>query len=184
MKLYNLLKDDTGLLKAVKLNCQEFIEVSNDLPLIKWCSSHYADVHKVKVRKRKTDDEFTQMFNSAFTKDYPSLINRSIVINPEQEANGSEQFYIFPTDGFKFIYNTEIVNSRRQLTDTLEEINQNMPDGGSNIITDVLSLTYQNTNLSKAIMDNVEIIVYNIPVFYAVRTNVEYSVLLEILKDG
>jgi len=175
MKLYNILENGSSLLRSIKLDCQEFLEDSQDKPLIKWCSSAWPDVHRIKVRKRKHVDLFTEQFNSAFADVYPSILNRSVIINEFKNNDDDDQFYIFPIDGFKFMYCSEINNSKVQLSPVLDEIMAGMDDEGSGVIQDMLHVTYQEDNITEAIVDNVEIIIYNIPVFYAVRSNIDYS---------
>ena len=184
MKLYNILENGSGLLRSISLDCQEFLEESNDIPLIKWCSPEWPDVHRIKVRKKKHSDKFTEQFNSAFSDIYPSLLNRSIIINKSKPDTINEKFYIFPVDGFKFIHCSKIINSREQLSPTLNEIMEGMgSDLAPEIIQEMLQVTYQESNLNEAIMDDGEIIIYNIPVFYAVKSNMNYKNLLEILKN-
>lgn len=180
MKLFNILENNSGLLKSISINCQQFLEESGDMPLKKPCSMHWPDVHRIKVRKRKKIDSFVEDFNKAFEHVYPSILNRSVIINDSAKPD-TDEFYLFPVDGYAIIANPTVRNSREQLSESLANINAGMVDGGE-VIIEMLQSTYNVTSIKEALQDDVEIILYNIPIFYAVRNNLKYSNLLEMIK--
>ena len=76
--------------QIIRERCSAFIVESNGLPLYKNLPNTYPDFHKVKVRHSKQHDVMSKSMNLA---------------QPEPET---ESFYIFPIDGFQFLYNTEV----------------------------------------------------------------------------
>jgi len=181
VKLTNLIEDNDTRLREISLNCQQFLEESEGEPLVKWFSSEYPDIHRVKVRKRKTKNQFDSTFNDAFYEHYPSLRQRSVIIN-KNKSDGKEPFFVFPSDGFKFMYSPTITDSDKQYGDTFKDITQSLSeDTGKEIFQDVLNYAYVSDSLPKAIVESSEIIVYNIPFFYVVRCNIEYTKLLEYI---
>lgn len=181
MKLTNLTEDSDHRFREIAINCQQFIEEAGDQPMIKSCSNQYPDIHRVKVRKRKNNDEFTQTFNEAFYEQYPSVRQRSIIIN-NSVGDGLEPFYVFPTDGFKFMYAPNITESDTQYRSTFDNITSSMPYHGKELFQEVLTYTYINDSIKKAITETAEIIIYNIPFFYVVRCNIKYDKLMEYVK--
>lgn len=182
MRFHNLLKQNTETFRAVRLECQQFIEESNGNPLIKWCSAEYPDVHRVKVRKRKDTNKFDNAFNSAFSDICPSIRNRSIIVNDSAKYDTDQEFYLFPADGFKILYSPRIENSKTQLSSTYKDMNSSLPSEASEqMFSDVLQYSYKSDDLCSAILERVEIIVYNIPFFYVVRKNIDYKQLLEYI---
>jgi len=183
MRLHNLLQENTEQFKAINLECQQFLEESNDLPLIKWCSTTYSDVKRVKMRKRKRTDGFVRAFNKAFYEQYPSLLNRSIIVNEDARDASDEQFFVFPSDGYKILYSPVVENSRNQYSVTYEDMCDTLNESAAeDMLGDVLKYTYREDSLAEAIESNVEIIIYNIPYFYVVRRNIDYTQILEYVK--
>jgi len=185
MKLHNVTRTNTDDYKKISLECQQFLEESGGLPLLKYCSTEYPNLHKVKVRKRKHRDniKFNELFNRVFSVEYPSIRSRSIIINDDYKNILDEMFYVFPIDGFKFLYSPNIKNSKNQYGTTLTEMQNMMKNEATSesMFRDLIQYNYQQVDLEKAILDKVEIIIYNIPYFYVVRANVPYKQLLECM---
>ena len=164
------------------MNCQQFLEESHGLPLIKWFTTEYPNVHRVKMRKRKNGGDFDTVFNEAFYEQYPSLRQRSIIIN-QTPVEGKEPYFVFPSDGFKFMYSPTITDSKAQYGSTYDDVTTSLSEEtGKEIFKDILTYGYVDDSLEKAIVESAEIIVYNIPFFYVVRCNMDYDNLLEYLQ--
>jgi len=176
----------------LKSSCAQFIKESQGQPLFKNLSVGYNNFDKIKVRKRKGEaSDFTETFNEAFEQQHPGLRQRAIF------ANGSpsfqplfdgvvEPFYVFPIDGYKFMYSKEVENSGqeyKQVFDTLFE--QFGEEKGNEVLTDLLKFTYTSQNLNEGITSGSEIIIYGIPYFYAIRTNTadNYQELLSTITN-
>ena len=175
--------------------CSEFIEESGGLPLLKNLPSEYGDFHKVKVRLRKgrKEDtaEFTETFNEAFEDQLHNLRQRAVFANGEvsfepDDTEESEPFYVFPIDGYQYMYSKEVENSSEDYQDVFDAIFERLgSDKGNEVITDLLKFTYTSAKLQEGIESGSEIIFYNIPYFYAIRADTvdNYSALLTMLKE-
>lgn len=174
----------------LRAKCAQFFIEAKGQPIFKNLSIEYNDFDKVKVRKRKGESgDFTETFNEAFETQHPGLRQRAIFGNGSSSFQASndgktEPFYIFPIDGYKFMYSREVENSKqeyKQVFDTLfEEFGE---EKGNEVITDLLRFTYTNINLNEGIQSGSELIIYGIPYFYAIRANsITYTELLAALK--
>lgn len=175
--------------------CSQFFEDASGLPLMKNLPSEYGDFHKVKVRKRsklKNDSkEFAETFNEAFETELRNLRERAIFANgatsfePADTAE-LEPFYIFPIDGYKFMYSKEVENSSQDYKTVFDAIFEEFgSEKGNEIIADLLKFSYTSEKLYEGIDQGSEIILYNIPYFYAVRASTvdDYDELLTAIKD-
>jgi len=166
--------ESTKEIEVLKKECGQFLSESEGNPLLKNLSISIHSFHKVKVRKRKNDTgEFTQTFNEAFESKHPGLRQRAIF------ANGLSSFrpvldektqpcYIFPIDGYKFMYSREVENSGHEYKQVFETLFEQFgEEKGNEVLTDLLRFTYTSENLSEGIESGSEIIIYGIPYFYA-----------------
>lgn len=178
MKLDDLLlsKTEFSFIDVLKEYCYQFIYQSGGFPLLKNLPKQYEDFHKVKVRKRK-GDSVTNQFNEAFSEKLHHLRQRALFANglnslPESSQNDIP-FYIFPIDGYRFIYQTNVKNSNAQYQKSFDSILESLGNKkGSEVISDMLQFSYvDNEKLSEGIESGAEIIIYNIPYFYALRTS-------------
>lgn len=175
--------------------CSEFLEESCGKPLLKNLPSEYGDFHKVKVRFRKSlkedSNDFTDTFNEAFEEELHNLRQRAVFANGEvsfeaADTNDLEPFYIFPIDGYRFMYSKEVENSSEDYQIVFDAIFEQFgSDKGNEVITDLLKFTYTSAKLEEGIDSGSEIIIYNVPYFYAIRTSTveNYNSLLNLLKE-
>lgn len=169
--------------------CSSFIVESEGLPLFKSLPISYNNIHRVKVRFQKKKNEVTETFNQAFNDEITNLRQRAVFasssISDMQENDHDEIFYVFPKNGYKFLYNKEISNSNKdykQAFDTiLEQLGNNQK--AIQIIADLLKYTYTSKNLTEGVQSGSEIILYNVPFYYAVRASSfpDYNDLLTYL---
>ena len=162
---------------VLKERCSQYIEESNSLPLLKNLSCKYSDLQKVKVRRKK-GEQFDETFNEAFGDKLRDLRQRAIFSNGEgsfiTEGENLEPFYIFPINGYQFLYSKEVTNSCHSYKAMFDSVFETFGmDEGSGIITSVLRFNYTSENLIEGINSGAEIICYNVPFYYAVR---KYSV--------
>ncbi len=180
-----------GNLELIKKQCGLFIDESNGLPIMKNLPQTYKDFQKVKVRKRKHTNIFSNTFNGAFKDELNDLRERAIFVNglstfEENKEDEVEPFYIFPINGFKFLYSKEVKNSTKNYKQVFESIFCQMgEESGKEVLTDLLRFTYVSENFSAGIATGAEIILYGIPFYYALRqSHVDnYDKLLTML-DG
>ncbi len=178
-----LSSDNTGELEPVLKNCQQFLKESARLPLLKNLPIDYKDLHKVKVRQRKKANDLSETFNQAFQGEHSKIFQRAVFANGQESLEKpidetQEPFYVFPIDGYKFMYCKEVKNSNseyRQVFDALFEQFGNDKDQATTVIADLLKFTYTRENLNEGISLGSEIIIYNIPYYFAVRVSQQES---------
>ena len=178
MRIDDLIQPDESReeLRVLADRCFQFITEAQNRPLLKNLPKEYGDFHKVKVRKRKSDAPklFSTMFNESFEDEVKDLRERAIFANgevsfrPSDELN-IEPFYIFPIDGYDFMYSHEVENSNHDYKQVFDSILEQFGPTGNTVITDLLKFTYTSDNLLEGIESGAEIIFYNIPCFYALR---------------
>lgn len=159
----------------VKQECSQFLSEQIEVPLYKALPNHYDMCCKVKARKQKKSDTLSEIFNKAFESKHYNIRQRAIITysTPPVLYDSSELFYIFPIDGYKFMYSKEVTNSTRsykQVIDVLFDRFDNDNDA-INIITDLLKFSYSTVLLKEGIDARAEIIFYGIPYYYAIRTD-------------
>jgi hypothetical protein len=193
MRINDLLviKKINNELCLIKDRCSIFLEQSRGQPLLKNLSCNYQDFDKVKVRKRKDNCEFAEAFNEAFETQHPGLRQRAVFANgapsfePADDPN-LEPFFIFPVDGFKFMYSREVKNSGQEYKQVFETLFEQFgEEKGNEVITDLLRFTYTSDNLHEGIASGSEIIIYGIPFFYVVRCSKveDYQDLMSTIKQ-
>lgn len=178
--------DESGivlLLQSIKADCSEFITEACGLPLFKALPSIYEDFRKVKVRKHKRSSKFIKTFNEAFDDEMKNLRERSVFANGQRSEPDEDKdvFYIFPKNGYRFMYCTEVQHSTADYKQVFDSIFENA-DEPEQIIHDLLKFSYVRENLNEGIKSNAEIIFYNIPYYYTVRTTL-YESYNNLLTD-
>lgn len=170
--------EPTNEIEILGTRCAQFFCEADNQPLLKNLSVNYGDLHKVKVRKRKAEQtEFADTFNEAFELQHPGLRQRAIFANGKSSfqpiVNDSiEPFYVFPVDGYKFIYSREVQNSGHEYKHIFETLFEQFgEEKGNAVATDLLRFTYTSKSLCEGIETGCEIIIYGIPYFYAVRVS-------------
>ncbi len=169
--------ESTKEFQLLKKNCSQFFTESCGLPLLKNLSSPNQEAfHKVKVRKRKGESgDFTETFNEAFESQHPGLRQRAIFANGISSfqpihTNESVPCYVFPIDGYKFMYSREVENSGQEYKQVFETLFEQFgEEKGNQVLTDLLRFTYTSKNLNEGIESGSEIIIYGIPYFYAYK---------------
>lgn len=156
-------------------DCSIFLEQSGSTPLYKSLPMTYENFHRVKVRLQKRKDGVTDVFERAFGHEFSNLRQRAVFASPDTPVCESHQepFYVFPTNGYKFLYSKEVTNSDaeyRSVIDTLVSTMGNLSEA-TEIVTDLLKYTYMTTNLKEGLDAGAEVIFYGIPYYYAVRVS-------------
>lgn len=155
------------MIPTIANECSEFLDASNGHYIVKNLPNHHQGFTKVKVRLGKSRTDFSKSFNKAFEETRHGLHESAIFgytdIDLLTESPATELFYIFPINGFKFIYNPEVENSDVDYT--------NIGVSGD-LITDLLQLSYQTGSLREAVKSKCEIIFYGIPYYYALRESI------------
>lgn len=175
MRISQVFADNSDIalrdqLKAVGLECSTFLQESRGTPVYKRLPNTYEDVRRVKVRKHKRNTAFANTFNEAFDDEIKDLRQRSIFASGVEpvDTDDKEAFFIFPINGFKYMYSPEVQHSTDDYKQVFESIFENIEDP-EEIIRDLLKFSYIKTNLYEGITRDAELIFYNIPYYYCVR---------------
>lgn len=180
MLVQELLDYNTGAVGAreittIEAKCKQFLRESAGLPLYKLLPKSYENFQRVKVRQHKHKDNVTEVFDKAFGNQFTNLRQRAIFSsgNEPETTNEHDAFYIFPIDGYKFLYSKEIKNSSQEYRQVVETMFEKFEDNNKaiEIVTDLLKYTYLRENLVEGIVSDSEIILYGIPFYYAVRVD-------------
>lgn len=180
---------DVSLRKSVKTineECSQFLGNAKGLFLCKQLPATTTVLsgtflQKVKVRHRRQEDRVTEAFTKAFNT---NLRQRAIFASAEPPAmEGCNTSYIFPINGFKFLYSKEVKNSSADYQHVLDTLFERLEDDKAvEIVTDIVKYTYVRENLVEGIQSNSEIIFYGIPYYYALPVEIcpSYDELLNL----
>jgi hypothetical protein len=185
---YPIAEHELAILKT----CTQFLGESGDQPILKNLSPSYDSFTKVKVRFHGRSNIFIETFNGAFEEKFniSNLHQRAIFANGVRsftEKQDAEPFYIFPRNGYQFMYSGEVENSNEEYKHTFDDLFEQFGKDGDHvaaIVTDLLRYTYTTQNLDEGIASGAEIILYNIPFYYAVKQSIvgNYDSLLSHIK--
>lgn len=152
---------------TVLRQCSQFLKESNNSPLLRALPVHGEGFRKIKLRKKnKYSNPVEKYFDIAFKSNYKDLRLRSMIVRgipPTVLENKTELFYVFPINGYRILYNRQI----EDYTSYANAIAPLMTDG--DLISDVVEYTYEHNNLHEAIASGAEILIYDIPYYYAIR---------------
>lgn len=163
----------------IRDHCSDFLSKNTNSPLMKTLPNREGFVERVKVRHKQTNDFVCLCFNEAFDAKETNLYSKLVFVNGD---NTSEQcYYIFPVNGFKFLYCKEVkslVQHCNFLHETMSSFQQK-----HDIIVDMLKMSYHDDSIEEAIATNCEIIIHSIPFFYAVKNTKPYAEVLRLIKE-
>jgi hypothetical protein len=179
MLIEDIIGTSVGLgireVQKIKTDCAQFLKESAGLPLLKALPVTYHNFHKVKVRQQKRKDDVSDAFNMAFGKQFSNIRQRAIFAYPNTPSlpQNTEPFYVFPIDGYQFMYSKEVHESNTAYQTALTALVEELDDKAeaSSIIADVVRYTYVTHNLHEGISADAEVILYGIPYYYAVRAS-------------
>lgn len=171
MKYDSTLKDE--IINTLTAYCSEFMTECGGYPLIRTLPTNGEMFRRVKVRHKSIKDPIAIKFNDAFEEIYRNVSGRSIFCNGthmDVTEDDDEQFYVFPVDGFKFLYNpsVEYYKEYKSMYASLKKV---MPEQDcSRLLVDIIRYSYVESEetLKSALLSQKEVIVYNVPCYYAV----------------
>lgn len=160
------------MIPTITNECGQFLELSNQKPLVKMLPIQGDGFRRVKVRKKDWDSSFVSSFNNAFN-DYKNLLQRSVLAKaqPDIEPN-KEAFYIFPTDGFRFMYSLSNESSKNHYEQLFIKLTECVKEKSVDIFMDVVRSQYLTENIEVALDNNYELIIYDIAYYYAIRKSI------------
>lgn len=170
---------------TLRTACSEFLDQSGGLPLFK-VKEALSVFTKTKVRFHDKTNVFIETFNQAFFEEHGvrNLHQRSIFASSTPPTPIDQLVYVFPKNGFKFLYNSQVpdANSRYKFVfeQLLEEFDQAYAE---NTVKDLLRYTYEDHDLNDGINKGAEVILYDVPFYYAVKADhfPDYKQLLDFL---
>ena len=195
MRINQLFESDDPVISEYKLflrklanECSLFLRESQRRPIFKILPSSYNDLQKVKVRKQRGDKtKFSQTFNEAFGDEIRDLRQRAIFTNSQivETTVDTDLFFVFPTDGYKFMYSKEVTHSSNDYQQVFDSLFEQFEDEkAEQMIHDLLKFTYVRENLFEGIEKQSEIIFYNVPYYYSARaTTFQYDNLLTDMAE-
>jgi len=163
------------MLPTLEKECSEFLKASNGYPLLKNLPLNNDGFRKVKVRKKKNiNSDIVKIFNETFNDHTDLIMQRSIFAHGPSGFKPSDNpnfapFYIFPTDGFKFLYAQDVAETTETYKDTLSVLIDHYGKDGIQTFKDVLKYQYTFDDLEKGLRTKTEMIIYDIPYYYAIN---------------
>lgn len=177
------------ILENIKTECTEFLTHANNYPAIKAFNDHGKYLRKVKVRHKKNTIGFIRIVGDALQKEHQNIHIRSVIANgPHGYHEGMQTHYIFPKNGFKFLYNPRINYHEEYKASYMKLLGSNLSDQQAlEMIEDSIKYSYisDDTSLENALKSKKEIIFYNMSYYYTVSSEkyFSYDELLDLLKN-
>lgn len=158
---------------SILKECNQFLAESNSKPLLRALPKIGDGFRKVKVRKKnKYNDPLEQYFDIAFLNKYREIRLRSMIVQttaPNLTTEDKELFYVFPINEYKILYNRQI-DSYAAYAASLRPVVENL-DSAESLLVHLFEHTYESHSLEEAIDAKAEILIYNIPYYYAIRSS-------------
>jgi hypothetical protein len=176
------------MLLTIQNECSQFLTESRGYPLLKNLPTNQDGFRKVKVRKKKNlKNEIIEAFNDTF-KSHTDLMQRSIFAHSVEAFQPSktadfEPFFIFPINGYKYLYAQNVANTTETYKTTLSTLIENYGENGIKTFQEVLKHQYSFSDLENGLSSKTEVIVYDIPYYYAIRYSLieEYEEFLNLI---
>lgn len=169
---------------SILKECGQFLTESNAKPLLRALPKNGDGFRKVKIRKKnKYNNPLEHYFDIAFLNKYREIRLRSMIVQtavPVETPEEQELFYVFPIDDYKILYNRQVNNyvayaaSLRPIIETL--------DSAESLLVHLFEHTYESQSLEQAIDSGAEILIYDIPYYYAIRSSL-YKDYNDVLTD-
>lgn len=160
----------------IKTHCSEYLQETKK-PLYKLLPSTYNNFCKVKVRQKKSVNEVGGVMNKAFEDKFYNLHQRAVfaeTIKPTKNIQKNvEPFFIFPVDNYKYLISKTsqvLTEDYGSLLKTLLSEFENT-ENAFDILVSLIKNNYETTGLNEGIGSNREVILYNIPFYYAAKTS-------------
>ena len=157
---------------SILKECNQFLDESNQRPLLRALPKAGDGFRKVKVRKKnKYNDPLEQYFDKAFFDKYKELRLRSMIVQtvtPTEIPEDKEMFYVFPINDYKILYNKNVTDYKTYAQSLRPVLDV---QGAESLLTDIFEYTYESQSLVQAIESGAELLIYNIPYYYAIRAS-------------
>lgn len=169
-----------GTLYMIRTKCSSFISESNSLPIFKRLDFTYGTSAKVKVRHSQTFAT-NKVLDEAFGSSIENTIVPVITQALDHVTSSDEWYYVFPTNGYKYLYSKYIPDYRYQIA-TMEAKGVDR----SLMVESVRESYTHKEQLAEGIGSCVEILLYGLQSFYVVSCSQypSYSSLLSIIRQS
>lgn len=164
----------SGQLFQIRNGCSEFLRESQGYPVYKQLSSTHGTFARIKVR-HKPNPIIEQYF-------FAEVLNhtkggKALVETTSQPTHQNHAYWIFPTDGYKYLFNPAIKDYKSSIKNIIEQTSDDQ------IISELVADQYKSTDLIEALQTDTEILWFKISHFYAVDCSLfqDYSELLKNL---
>ena len=163
------------MLPTLAYECSEFLMESDGKPLLKNLPKKSNGFIRVKVRQKRNSNLFIENFNSAFADERSRLLQRSMFAQGESGFEPStddelEPFYVFPVDGYKYMYNPYA--STDDYRETFTKLLTSVGSEAQDMFQKMLKYDYVFDNLPEGIAGGSQIIFYGIPYYFALRKSI------------
>lgn len=162
---------------SILKDCSEFLSKAGNSPLYKLLPTSGEGFRKIKIRKKnRHEHSFERYFDMAFGHQYKDLRLRSMIAQSKEPDNKNpllEPFYVFPTNGFKILYNQQIDDYASYIKN-LEGILHNT-GSMEQLLKSLFEYAYVEGDILEAVKSGSDILVYDIPYYYAVRKSLVQS---------
>jgi len=174
------------ILDNIRTECSDYLSEMSVYPALKAFNDHGRYIRKVKVRHKKNPTGFIRVIGDALQKEHQDIHVRCVIANgPHGSVPGKKTHYIFPRNGFKFLFNPR-VNNHEEYRDSYVKLLKLDLKYTLEMMEDSIEYAYtgDDTSLSNALKSRKEIIFYNMPYYYSVSTEKYpcYNELIELLQ--
>lgn len=177
------------IIEAIAEECSDYLNEASVYPALKAFKDNGNFFRKVKVRHKKNPVGFIRVIGDAMQQEHQNIHIRSVVANgPHSNVSGLTTYYVFPKNGFKFLFNPCINYHEEYKEAYLKLLRLELDDQGKalQMMEDLIKYSYVNddTNLNDALKSTKEIIFYNMSYYYIVSTKKYpcYNELLSLLQ--
>lgn len=167
MHVRNLINPAPSGLEKITEHCSDFLEQCS-VPLYVNLRDVYPQVARVKVRKINRSPLLKEAMDSAFP-DYYNISQRCVFARTTlQTAPNRIPYYIFPINGYQYLYNKQVAEHNNVISDLLGTLDETLVP---QVASELMQATYCSDSIEEAAAYQSEVIIYGIPKFYAVRVN-------------
>lgn len=157
---------------SILLECLQFLEESDTIPIYKYFPKFSRDQDKIKIRLKTKTETFYNHVDNSFK--FNNFNNRSLDVYTAKDENIIDlvPYYVFIPDGYRYMYAKD--NMKIQLKRTFQDLTDKMIRG-SETFEELIKYSYKNEDLVKGLVYNDIITFYNIPYYYIIRADLSYQ---------
>lgn len=158
----------------LKGSCSDFLRESKGLPVYKHIPAGITDsVARIKVRHKS--NPINTFFGETVLRDCKG--GKAIVESQSVPYPAGHNYWMFPTNGYRYLYSPEVQDYRSSITQILEQTTNRT------MVQEMVQEMHINTNLAEGLASGTEILWYKISSYYAVDCSsfMDYNELLNLL---